>query len=231
MRRCTPTPIVSAKSAGFSDHHGQRVFGSTRLFRVSFKKCANLFTGLHLCPQSLLMKVDRLTRTFSWLLITLGPAFTIALNFVLFGRNYHSSLRIFLLATVCTLLITLLLSRIHIGLSNWLRKKIAARPSAGQRLMAQILFLAITAAFVTIIFFGYHWVDFPGYTLKMENYKWALLVGFTDDHHVAHASGSSPGPRPPPRRPAYRGRPVRRNRRSGPGRRPTLLIRSGWRRP
>ena len=45
------------------------------------------------------MKVDRLTRTFSWLLITLGPAFTIVLNFVLFGRNYHSSLRIFLLAT------------------------------------------------------------------------------------------------------------------------------------
>ena len=54
-----------------------------------------MFTGLHLCPQSLLMKVDRLTQTFSWLLITLGPAFAIALNFVLFGRDYHSSLRIF----------------------------------------------------------------------------------------------------------------------------------------
>ena len=140
-----------------------------------------MFTGLHLCPQSLLMKVDRLTQTFSWLLITLGPAFTIVLNFVLFGRNYHSNLRIFLLATVCTLLITLLLSRIHIGLSIWLRKKIAARPSAGQRTIAQILFLLITAAFVTVIFFGYHWVGFPGYTLKMENYKWALLVGFTGD--------------------------------------------------
>ena len=131
--------------------------------------------------QSLLMKVDRLTRTFSWLLITLGPAFTIALNFVLFGRNYHSSLRVFLLATLCTLLITLLLSRIHIGLSSWLRKKIAPTPSAGQRMLAQILFLAITVAFVTFIFFGYHWVDFPGYTLQMENYKWALLVGFTGD--------------------------------------------------
>ena len=127
------------------------------------------------------MKVDRLTRTFSWLLITLGPAFTIALNFVLFGRSYYSSFRIFLLATLSTLLITLLLSRIHIGLSSWLRKKIAPSPTAGQRIIAQILFLAITVAFVTLIFFGYHWVDFPGYTLQMENYKWALLVGLTGD--------------------------------------------------
>ena len=140
-----------------------------------------MFTGLHLCPQSLLMKVDRLTQTFSWLLITLGPAFAIALNFVLFGRDYHSSLRIFLSATVCTLLISLLLSRIHIGLSSWLRKRLGAKLNPGQRLMIQTLFMLITAAFVTVIFFGYHWFGFPGYTLKMENYKWALLVGFTAD--------------------------------------------------
>lgn len=126
------------------------------------------------------MKVDRLTKTFSWLLITLGPAFAIALNFVLFGRDYHSNLRIFLLATVCTLLIGLLLSRVHIGLSNWLRKKMGTlRP--GHRLAVQFLFMVITAAFVTALFFGYDWVGFPGYTLRMENYKWALLVGFTAD--------------------------------------------------
>ncbi len=126
------------------------------------------------------MKVDRLTRTFSWLLITLAPAFTIVLNFVLFGRNYHSSFRIFLLATLCTLAITLLLSRIHIGLSSWLRKnRTKAWPRA--RAVTQVLFLAITTTFVTLIFFGYHWVGFPGYTLEMENYKWALIVGFTGD--------------------------------------------------
>jgi sensor histidine kinase YesM len=127
------------------------------------------------------MKVDRLTQTFSWLLMTLGPAFAIALNFVLFGPYYVSSLRIFLLATVCTLLMGLLLSRVHIGISNWLRKKIGARLSIGYRIMIQFFFVTITAAFVTIIFFGYHWLNFPGYELKIENYKWALLVGFTAD--------------------------------------------------
>ena len=132
-------------------------------------------------PQSLRMKVDRLTQTFSWLLMTLGPAFAIALNFVLFGRFYYSSLRIFLLATVCTLLAGLLLSRVHIGISNWLRKKIGSRLSVGQRIMIQFFFVLITASFVTVIFFGYHWVNFPGYTLQIENYKWALLVGFTAD--------------------------------------------------
>src|SRR5688572_6445012 len=126
------------------------------------------------------MKVDRLTKTFSWLLITLGPAFAIALNFVLFGRDYHSSLRIFLLATICTLLIGLLLSRVHIGLSSWLRKKMGVL-NPGRRLAVQFLFMLITAAFVTAIFFGYHWLGFPGYTLRIENYKWALLVGFTAD--------------------------------------------------
>src|SRR5688572_2269875 len=114
------------------------------------------------------MKVDRLTKTFSWLLITLGPAFAIALNFVLFGRDYHSNIRIFLSATACTILIGLLLSRVHIGLSNWLRKKIGSNLSASQRLAVQLLFMPITAAFVTGIFFGYDWFGFPGYTLRIE---------------------------------------------------------------
>lgn len=127
------------------------------------------------------MKVDPLTRTFSWLLITLGPAFAIALNFVLFGSSYYSSLRVFLPATVSTILIGLLLSRIHIGLSSRVRRKIGARFSFTRRLPVQVLFSLITAAFVTLIFFGYHWVNFPGYTLKIENYKWALLIGFTAD--------------------------------------------------
>ena len=127
------------------------------------------------------MKVDPLTKTFSWLLITLGPAFAIALNFVLFGRNYYSNILIFFSATVCTLVVGLVLSRVHIGLSSWLRKKLGVKVSAGQRVIIQIAFVLITAVFVTGIFFGYHWVGFPGYTLKMENYGWALLVGFTAD--------------------------------------------------
>lgn len=127
------------------------------------------------------MKVDRLTKTFTWLLITLGPAFAIALNLVLFGRDYYSSISIFLLATGSTLLLGLLLSRIHIGISSRLRQKVGAKLRPGQRLMAQLLFMAITASFVTAIFFGYHWLHFPGYTLRMENYGWALLVGFLAD--------------------------------------------------
>lgn len=47
--------------------------------------------------------------------------------------------------------------------------------------MIQVLFMLITEAFVTVIFFGYHWVGFPGYTLKIGNYKWALLVSFIAD--------------------------------------------------
>lgn len=150
------------------------------MVRYSLKKSANLLCAEAL-PQNLHMKVDRLTQTFSWLLMTLGPAFAIALNFVLFGRNYYSSPGIFLLATVCTLLMGLLLSRVHIGISNWLRKTIGSRLSVGQRILIQFLFVFVTASFVTIIFFGYHWLNFPGYTLVIENYKWALLVGFTAD--------------------------------------------------
>lgn len=129
----------------------------------------------------IVMKVDPLTKTFSWLLITLVPAFTIALNFVLFGRSYYSGLFIFLPATASTLAIALLLSRTHIGLSSWLRQRLGGSISAGQRVMIQIVFMMITAVFVTGIFFGYHWIGFPGYILKIENYGWALLAGFTAD--------------------------------------------------
>jgi sensor histidine kinase YesM len=127
------------------------------------------------------MKVDPLTKTFSWLLITLGPAFAIVLNFVLFGRQYYSSLPVFLLATTCTAILGILLSRVHIGISSWLRKRLGARLSPVQRVMVQFAFMLITVAFVTLLFFGYHWVHFPGYTLHPENYGWALLVGFTAD--------------------------------------------------
>lgn len=127
------------------------------------------------------MKVDRLTRAFSWLLITLGPAFAISLNFVLFSRAYYTSFRTFALATISTLLVALVLSRVHIGLSHWLRKKAGSRLSPAQRIMIQFLFMGITAVFVTLLFFGYDWVGFPGYVLEMENYKWALLVGLTAD--------------------------------------------------
>ena len=127
------------------------------------------------------MKVDRLTKTFSWLLITLGPAFAIALNFVLFGHEYHSSLRIFLLATATTLVIGLLLSRVHIGLSSLIRRRVGTKFSPVQRLSVQFLFTLITAFFVTAIFFGYDFLGFPGYQLRIENYKWALLVGFCAD--------------------------------------------------
>src|SRR4030095_8957876 len=92
-RKCRPKFIRSKNGACIPfSFNPSGLVGSlqSRLFGIFF-----IIFVHNLC----FMKVDRLTRTFSWLLITLGPAFAIALNFVLFGREYHTNLRVFLLAT------------------------------------------------------------------------------------------------------------------------------------
>ena len=128
------------------------------------------------------MKPDPLTKKFAWLFISLVPVFAIALNYVLFGSAYFSDLNTFLPATIVTLVISIVLSRTQIWLAHLMRLQFLSHTQLFRRLLfSAIIFIPVTALFVTLIFFGYYWVSFPGYTLVMSNYKWALLTGFIAD--------------------------------------------------
>jgi hypothetical protein len=127
------------------------------------------------------MSAATLLKAIAPLDITLGAGFAIVLNAVMFGNGYFSNPWIFLAATVCTVTIGVALSHIHHLLALQLDKRIAGRYGAGSQLLIHMLFFPLTALVISSIFFGYQWMQFPGYTLRIENYKWVLLTGFVAD--------------------------------------------------
>lgn len=111
----------------------------------------------------------------------LGVVYAVVLNAVLFGNGYFVGLPFFLLATVCTSVVGVALSYLHYLLALRVTRVWAGLYGVTGQLLIHLLFFWLTAGVTTAVFFGYHWLHFPGYTLRMENYKWALLVGFIAD--------------------------------------------------
>jgi len=100
------------------------------------------------------------------------------MNYVMFGSKYFSSLKNFLLATVLTLAIILLTyiscGMVAIMLSNRYPKysQTFKRISIGL-----VAYVAIMAAAISIIFWGYDYIGFLGYQLNTNQYAWCLLIG------------------------------------------------------
>jgi sensor histidine kinase YesM len=106
------------------------------------------------------------------------PPFAFLLNYVMFGTEYFSSLKNFFLATILTLAIILLTyiscGMVAIVLSNRYPKysQTFKRISIGL-----VAYVAIMAAAISIIFWGYDYIGFLGYQLNMNQYAWCLLIG------------------------------------------------------
>ncbi len=106
------------------------------------------------------------------------PPFAFLLNYVMFGNEYFSSLKNFFLATILTLAIILLTyiscGMVAIVLSNRYPKysETFKRISIGL-----VAYVAIMVAAISIIFWGYDYVNFLGYQLNMNQYAWCLIIG------------------------------------------------------
>ena len=106
------------------------------------------------------------------------PPFAFVLNYVMFGNAYFSSLKNFVLATVLTLAIILLTyiscGMVAIVLSNRYPKYSQTFTRIAIGLLA---YVAIMAAAISIIFWGYDYIGFLGYQLNSNQYAWCLLIG------------------------------------------------------
>jgi sensor histidine kinase YesM len=118
---------------------------------------------------------------FILLTILLVPAFVFTLNYVFFGAAYFSNIKIFVVATVITFLLTFLLSQSQIAISNKMRKKYPTYEQTYRRIINWILvILFITPIFVILLFFLYLWIHYPT-SVQEGGWKWGLLVGFVAD--------------------------------------------------
>ena len=118
------------------------------------------------------------SRKESLIAIIFLPPFAFVMNYVMFGSKYFSSLKNFFLATVLTLAIILLTyiscGMVAIMLSNRYPKysQTFKRISIGL-----VAYVAIMAAAISIIFWGYDYIGFLGYQLNTNQYAWCLLIG------------------------------------------------------
>ncbi|TMI97163.1 MAG: hypothetical protein E6H06_02430, partial [Bacteroidetes bacterium] len=96
----------------------------------------------------------------------------------MFGNRYFSSLKNFFLATILTLAI-LLLTYISCGMvAIVLNNRYPKYSQTFKRITIGVLaYVAIMVAAISVIFWGYDYIDFLGYQLNMNQYAWSLIIG------------------------------------------------------
>lgn len=106
------------------------------------------------------------------------PPFAFLLNYVMFGNKYFSNIRNFFIATVLTLAI-ILLAYISCGMvATVLTNRYPKYSQTFKRIsIGLVAYVAIMVAAISVIFWGYDYLDFLGYQLNMNQYGWCLMIG------------------------------------------------------
>ena len=106
------------------------------------------------------------------------PPFAFLLNYVMFGSKYFSSLKNFLLATILTFAI-ILLCYVSCGMiASVLNNRYPKYSQTFKRIsIGLVVYVAIMAASISIIFWGYDYISFLGYQLNQTQYAWCLVIG------------------------------------------------------
>ena len=106
------------------------------------------------------------------------PPFAFVLNYVMFGNDYFSSLKNFLLATILTFAI-IMLTYVSCGMvATMLSNRYPKYSETFKRIsIGMIVYVAIMTAAISIIFWGYDYIGFLGYQLNKSQYAWCLIVG------------------------------------------------------
>ena len=106
------------------------------------------------------------------------PPFAFVLNYVMFNSNYFSSVKNFFLATTLTFAI-LLLTYISCGMiAIVLNNRYPKYSQTFKRIaIGLLIYMAIMIAAISIIFWGYDYMNFLGYHLNVNQYAWCLIIG------------------------------------------------------
>jgi sensor histidine kinase YesM len=110
--------------------------------------------------------------------LLLLPPFAGILNILLFGRTYFQSFSGFLLSTVITLTVIFL---VYVSCGMIATVLYHKYPRYGQTfkriLIGLIMYVLIMIAGISILFWGYDYLSFMGYSINTHNYLWSILVG------------------------------------------------------
>jgi sensor histidine kinase YesM len=110
--------------------------------------------------------------------VILMPPFAILLNFILFGIQYFSSLKNFLIPTGISLIVITLVYVCCGMVAVMLRNRFPKYSQTFKRIAIGLgIYVTITAAALSIIFWGYDYLGLMGYQINLNKYAWTLIVG------------------------------------------------------
>ncbi|ULQ57701.1 histidine kinase [Flavihumibacter rivuli] len=118
------------------------------------------------------------SRKESWIGILLVPPMAIAMNYLIFKEAYFSSIGNFFGATLITSLVIALVYVACGMVATMMRNKYPKYSQTFRRILLSLaLYVLIMIAGISILFWGYDYTSFMGYSISMHDYGWGLLLG------------------------------------------------------
>ena len=106
------------------------------------------------------------------------PPVAIAINYYIFGRPYFKTVGNFLIPTLVTATVVLIVYMLCSMTATILLNRFPKYSQAFKRIGIELLcFIAIMVVAITVLFFGYDYIGIEGMPVKMENYPWVLVIG------------------------------------------------------
>lgn len=113
-----------------------------------------------------------------WIALLLLPPFAIVANIFLFGSRYFESVSGFLLATFITLSVILLVYITCGMVAVILLNKYPKYSQTFKRIAISLLvYILLMIAGISLLFFGYDYLNFLGFTMNYAAYFWTILIG------------------------------------------------------
>jgi len=125
------------------------------------------------------MRLSRYTSKDTQILLAVLVPMTLLLNYVLFGTRYFTEFKVFVIGGAVTFVILALAWMAHGWVAITLRNRLPFDEQTNKRLVIAIsLFSVMTAITLTLIFWGYDYLNFFGYILDEGKFTGAYIVGF-----------------------------------------------------
>ncbi|GAA4460583.1 hypothetical protein GCM10023189_35890 [Nibrella saemangeumensis] len=124
------------------------------------------------------LRLPRFTQNDNLIALGVLPLYYLLLNYLLFGSRYFQDPGLFGRATLSSLVLWTPIYFLHALPAIYLRRRFPAVRQTGLRLaLAMAAHVTMSSLGILIFFYGYDWVDFPGYTFNASRLEAALLVG------------------------------------------------------
>lgn len=110
--------------------------------------------------------------------ILIIPPVAVVINYFIFGPVYFNSWRNFLVPTLITMTVVLIVYILCSMVATILLNRFPEYSQTFKRIGLELLgFVAIMVAAITILFFGFDYIGIQGMPVKIANYFWVLVVG------------------------------------------------------